>query len=62
VLVKLVASLMLNASFVKIGYAKRETTKVLWQKEKTGKVQLRYIVDIHVIDAFFVSNVILGYS
>ena len=29
--------------------------KYLAGKEKTGKVQLRYIDDIHVIDVFFAS-------
>ena len=35
---------------------KEDLQKYLAGKEKTGKVQLRYIDDIHVIDVFFASK------
>ena len=34
---------------------KEDLQKYLAGKEKTGKIQLGYIDDIHVIDVFFVS-------
>ena len=34
----------------------RGTAKVHGRKEKTGRVQLRYIDDIHVIDVSFASQ------
>jgi hypothetical protein len=48
--------LKLSSSFVKKGSIERETAKVHGRKEKTGKVQLRYIDDIHVIDVSFASQ------
>ena len=38
------------------GILKWESQKYLAGKEKAGKVQLRYIDDIHVIDVFFASR------
>ena len=38
------------------GNIERITAKVYGKKEKTGRVQLRYIDDIHVIDVFFASK------
>ena len=35
---------------------KEDLQKYLAGKEKTGKVQLRYIDDIHVVDIFFASK------
>ena len=35
---------------------KEDLQKYLAGKEKTGKVQLRYIDDIHVVDVFFASK------
>ena len=48
--------LKLSDSPVKTGNIERGTAKVHGRKEKTGKVQLRYIEDIHVIDVFFVGH------
>ena len=38
------------------GNIERGSAKVFGRKEKTGKVQLRYIDDIHVVDVFFASK------
>ena len=48
--------LMLSDSFVKKGITERGTAKVYGRKEKTGKVQLRYIDYIHVVDVSFASQ------
>ena len=47
---------MLNDSFVKERNTENRIAKVYGRKENTGKVQLRYIDDIHVIDVFFASK------
>ena len=56
VLVHMAALMTLNGSSVKKGNIERGTAKVHGRKEKTGKVQLRYIDDIHVIDVSFASQ------
>ena len=48
--------LKLNSFSAKKGNIERETAKVHGRKEKTGKVQLRYIDDIHVINVSFASQ------
>ena len=48
--------LKLNSFTAKKGYIERETAEVYGRKDKTGKVQLRYIKDIHVMDVSFASQ------
>ena len=48
--------LKLNSFSAKKGNIERETAKVHGRKEKTGKVQLRYIDDIHIINVSFASQ------
>ena len=38
------------------GNTERGSVKIFGRKRKTGKVHLRYIDDIHVIDVFFASK------
>ena len=45
--------LKLNSFTAKKGNIERETAEVHGRKDKTGKVQLRYIKDIHVMDVSF---------
>ena len=45
--------LKLNSFTAKKGYIERETAEVHGRKDKTGKVQLGYINDIHVMDVSF---------
>ena len=51
--------------FLRIGKAKRETTKIFWQKERKRLESLAqvYIDDIHVMNVFLAwsHNKILGY-
>ena len=55
-LVHMAALMTLNGFSVKKENIERGTIKVHGRKEKTGKVQLRYIDDIHVIDVSFASQ------
>ena len=55
-LVRKTPLLKLNSFSAKKGNIERGTTKVHGRKEKTGKVQLRYIDDIHVINVSFASQ------
>ena len=55
-LVRKIPLLKLNSFSAKKGNIERETAKVHGRKEKTGKVQLRYIDDIHVINVSFASQ------
>ena len=55
-LVHMATLMTLNGSSVKKGNIERGTAQVHGRKEKTGKVQLRYIDDIHVIDVSFASQ------
>ena len=47
---------MLSDSFVNKGNTETRIAKVYGRKENTGKNQLRYIDDIHVIDVSFASQ------
>ena len=49
------ALLLMLSIFLKGEEILKEDLQKYLAEEKTGKVQLRYIDDIHVIDVFFVS-------
>ena len=49
------ATLMLSDSSEKWEITARGYAKVFGRKRNTGRIQLRYIDDIHVIDVFFIS-------